>query len=247
MKQFHVVLLFAALLLVPCIVTSLQAQTTTTPAPTTTPTANISSRTTMIAGVPVGEVLVGDNVVFRIREAAGGYTAGERANVVAGRMTSLVSQGFGWQNLSVGTINNQTALLMGDNLLITADPGQARTNGVTPVQLATTWMENTQTALRGNTVVAVAGSTEQFPDWTDATTKIVPIVAVGTPGVQIGLAQVTGPRERVESVRAVLELDLIFQRAARIRVYVPSTQLASLNRVQGVAVSALLQYQLFEF
>lgn len=163
------------------------------------------------------------------------------------RLSFLVSQVFGWQDLQVGNINNQTALLMGTHLLITADPGLACLNGVTPRQLASNWLANGQNALRDGTVTAVAGTTEQFPSWTNAATTIVPILSAGNPGVQLGVAKVTGPRDRVDTVKAVLELDLIFQKSARVMVYAPSTQLSALFRVQGVAVSAVLQYSVFKF
>jgi hypothetical protein len=63
----------------------------------------------------------------------------------------------------------------------------------------------------------------------------------------VGAAQVTGPSDRVDNVRAVLQLDLVFQKTATIHVFIPSSNIASLKRVQGVAVSALLQYRLFKF
>jgi len=252
MKPFRVVLLLAGFVLIPLVVKNLQAQPSATTSPAATPVAattqvTVNSRTMTLNGQSVGEVLVGNNVVLRIREAAGGYTAGQRAGVVATRLTSYLSQGMSWQSLSVGTFNNQTALLMGNNLLVTADPREAALNGDTPLQLADAWLGNTTDALRGVTASAVAGSTESWPDWTNATTKIVPIISAGTPGLQLGAAQVTGPKERVDTVKAVLELDLVFQKTARIMVFIPSTQIASLKRVQGVAVSALLQYRLFKF
>lgn len=94
---------------------------------------------------------------------------------------------------------------------------------------------------------ATTSARNQWPDWTNTTTKIVPIVAVGTPGIRLGAAQVTGPRDRVGQVDAVLQLDVVFQRVARVRVFIPSTSYTRIDRVQGVAVSALLQYGLFSF
>ena len=93
----------------------------------------------------------------------------------------------------------------------------------------------------------VAGSTESWPDWSNASTRIVPIVGLGTPGVTIGFAQVSGPSEQVNQVRAVLQLNLEFQRVARIYAFVPSSSLTVLSRVQGTAVTALLQYPIFRF
>ncbi|OPZ80708.1 MAG: hypothetical protein BWY76_03279 [bacterium ADurb.Bin429] len=65
--------------------------------------------------------------------------------------------------------------------------------------------------------------------------------------MRLGAAQVIGPQERINQVEAVFQVDLEFQRAARVRVFIPSSSLTGLNRVQGTAVSALLQYELFRF
>ncbi|MHB9106808.1 MAG: hypothetical protein ACYDCO_07110 [Armatimonadota bacterium] len=88
---------------------------------------------------------------------------------------------------------------------------------------------------------------EEWPEWTDTKEKIVPIVSVGTPGVRIGAAQVTGPAERVEQVKSVVQLDARFKKTAQVYLYIPSSELAGLNRVQGVAVTALLDYKLMGF
>lgn len=94
---------------------------------------------------------------------------------------------------------------------------------------------------------AIPPVAESWPAWDVPKTKIVPIVSLGTPGVQIGFAQVTGPEKRVNDVKSVVQLDASFQRTARMMIFVPSSQFPGLNRVQGVAVTALLQYGLFQF
>lgn len=221
----------------------LQAQTTGT-----TAGAAVSYRTVQIGGAPVGEVLVRDAVVLRLREPAGGFTVEQRTASVSARLTSLLDQGYTWQDVEVGTRNNQAVLLMGNNLLITVDRNHARYNNTTPMALANDWRNNMVAALRGTTGGPVVGGTEEtWPDWTNAQTKIVPIISVGTPGVRLGLAQVSGPESRVDQVRSVVQIDAVFQRAARARIFVPSQTLTGLNRVQGVAVTALLQYELFKF
>ncbi|MHB9025543.1 MAG: M48 family metalloprotease [Armatimonadota bacterium] len=93
----------------------------------------------------------------------------------------------------------------------------------------------------------VAGAQSDWPSWDDTERKIVPIVSLGTPGLRLGLAQVTGPRDRVDDVKAVLQIDAEFQKAARIKVFVPSNSLTSLHRVQGTAVTMLIQYTAFKF
>jgi hypothetical protein len=88
---------------------------------------------------------------------------------------------------------------------------------------------------------------EEWPEWTDPKEKIVPIISIGTPGVRLGAAQVTGPAERVEKVKSVVQLDARFKKAVQLYIYLPSSELAGLNRVQGVAVTALLEYKLMSF
>ncbi|HEY3377169.1 MAG TPA: hypothetical protein VGL77_06695, partial [Armatimonadota bacterium] len=148
MKSIRVVLLIAALVVIPLTVSTLRAQQGTTPSPTPTPTINVFSRTMVDQGQQVGEVMVGNNVVFRLRESAGGYNPGERAAIVASRLSTLLSQGHTWQDLRVGRQQNQAALFMGDSLLVTADAAHAQYNHETPMQLAYDWQARTQSALR---------------------------------------------------------------------------------------------------
>jgi len=200
----------------------------------------VSSRVISLDGTTAGEVLVGTTPVIRINRGAGGYTAPQRAAVIAERLSNLLAQGYSWQNVSVGSMNNARVLMLGNRVVATADPSLAAASNTTPDALAESWRASLITALGGR----VAGTQETaWPDWTNATTKIVPIVAVGT-GISLGFAQVTGPQARVDDVRSVVQLQVTFQRAARIFIFVPSSTLAGLNRVQGVAVTALLQYQL---
>ncbi|HOF88015.1 MAG TPA: hypothetical protein PLZ36_07915 [Armatimonadota bacterium] len=219
----------------------LQAQQ---PAPTT---PQVSARATTLNGQPVGEVLVGDTVVVRIRGSVGGFTEGERAQIVASRLQNALAQGHTWEELRTERAGNQYIVYLGTAMLVTADPRAARLQGMTAPQLASQWQGNLQTALRAVGGPVVAGAQESWPAWTNVGNKIVPIVSAGSPGVRLGAAQVIGPQERINQVEAVFQVDLEFQRAARARVFIPSSSLTGLNRVQGTAVSALLQYELFRF
>jgi hypothetical protein len=260
-------MLLAALLVLasarPLLLRAQQSPPGTTPpsidTTSTTTSAVVTTQTVTMNGQQVGEVMINGNVVMRLAGTTGGYSAGDRAMLVAGRLQSLLAQGYTWNEVRVDTVNHQSVLMLGDQLLVTVNPADAQINRTTTRTLAQSWQSSLQVALRpgattGTTVgtgttggTTVAGSQEQWPDWSNAKTKIVPIVSLGTPGVQIGAAQIKGPGERVDTVRAVLQLDLTFKKAARIRAFVPSTSLTSLHRVQGVAVSALLQYSLFKF
>ncbi|MDY3973765.1 hypothetical protein [uncultured Veillonella sp.] len=80
---------------------------------------------------------------------------------------------------------------------------------------------------------------------TTYTTKVVPIVSVGTSGY-IGAAQVTGPASEVERVEAVAQLEASFNNVARIKGLVPidSKNPTSATRIQGVGVSAIIDIKI---
>ena len=86
--------------------------------------------------------------------------------------------------------------------------------------------------------------------WREAT-KVVPILSIGR-GTFVGAVQVTGPRSAVETVKAVAQLEgeqRFLGSKVRARILVPVTSedvrdKNSINRVKGVAVSALVDVQL---
>ena len=77
------------------------------------------------------------------------------------------------------------------------------------------------------------------------TTKVVPIVSVGTNGY-IGAAQVTGPASEVERVEAVAQLEASFNNVARVKGLVPidSKNPVNASRIQGVGVSAIIDLKI---
>ncbi|MBE6080064.1 MAG: hypothetical protein E7204_04350 [Veillonella sp.] len=80
---------------------------------------------------------------------------------------------------------------------------------------------------------------------TTYTTKVVPIVSVGTNGY-IGAAQVTGSASEVERVEAVAQLEASFNNVARIKGLVPidSKNPVNASRIQGVGVSAIIDLKI---
>lgn len=83
-------------------------------------------------------------------------------------------------------------------------------------------------------------------------TRVVPILTVGK-GAYAGAVQVTGPKNLVDQVKAVAQLEAstkaIFNNEIRIKALIPiSTRgvssLESLSRVKGVGVSALIDVRL---
>ncbi len=77
-------------------------------------------------------------------------------------------------------------------------------------------------------------------------TKVVPIIKIGSGGVAVGAAQVMGPEERVQLVKAVAQLDWTPGDTFRGRILLPiSTDKAltsSVRAVGGVGVSAVIAF-----
>lgn len=79
---------------------------------------------------------------------------------------------------------------------------------------------------------------------TEYATKVVPIVSVGT-GKYIGAVQVIGPTAQVEKTKAVAQLEGEFNHIARANTLIPiaSTDIKNLSRVDGVGVSATIDFK----
>ncbi len=75
-------------------------------------------------------------------------------------------------------------------------------------------------------------------------TKVVPIIRVGNGGVAAGAAQVMGPAEQVDKVKAVAQLDWTPGNVVRGRILLPvSTDkelTKSIRGVSGVGISAVI-------
>lgn len=90
-----------------------------------------------------GDVIIGQEVVLRIRFPAGGYSVEKRAEIVTQRINELLgSEPFEPSDVKVAIRNKEYAVLIGDNIIITADKETARFNKTTPEKLANIWAEN---------------------------------------------------------------------------------------------------------
>lgn len=80
---------------------------------------------------------------------------------------------------------------------------------------------------------------------TEYATKVVPILSLGKGGY-IGAVQVVGPKAQVDKVKAVGQLEFSFSDFARIKGLIPIDKLdvSNVNRVQGVGVSAVIDFKL---
>lgn len=91
-----------------------------------------------------------------------------------------------------------------------------------------------------NTLMAQRGV-----EW-EGTTKVVPILSIGSGGY-IGAAQVAGPPSLVETVEAVAQGETRIGNNLRARLLIPVSSvnvLRGVNRVEGVGLSALIDFRL---
>jgi hypothetical protein len=199
----------------------------------------ITARGATIDGQQVGELVVDGQVAIRIREAAGGYSPEARAQIAARRLDAAIGQGATYEDVVTGKRDGEWAVLARDDLIVTADSAHARMNNTTPEHLAQLWRSNLVNALVGRPVAAPPDEPRPAGvDWSESGKKIVPILDVGNRGVRIGAAQVVGPRQQVDQVKAVGQIELEVMNKVRAKVYVPisSYDVTRLDRVQGVSV-----------
>jgi len=88
------------------------------------------------------------------------------------------------------------------------------------------------------------------PDGLRETTRVVPILTVGE-GAYVGAAQISGPRNKVEKVKALARVEGSTRIGNELRAtaLVPIDtakpgDIKSLSRVKGVGVSAIIDYKL---
>ncbi|MHB0998794.1 MAG: hypothetical protein ACYC27_06055 [Armatimonadota bacterium] len=90
-----------------------------------------------------GDVIIGQQLVLRIRYPAGGMTIQQRADAVTVRINNLLgSRPFDPSQVTVGVRNKEYVVLIGNTVIITADADTARFNSTTPEQLANIWAAN---------------------------------------------------------------------------------------------------------
>jgi len=206
--------------------------------------AEAAARTRTWGDREEGEVMVNGAVVMRIRSAAGGFSATQRAEAVAARLNRAFRADTGWGDFRVGKVNNEMAVLTTQGrLIVTADRFHAQVNGTTPTLLARAWHSNLVQALGGETAPEAPVSPEV--NWERQDEKVVPIFSIGTPGVSIGAARVVGPKVEVAKVKAVAQIEAEFKDVVRAHIYVPVSAISMRpQRVQGVSVSALIDYRM---
>ena len=207
--------------------------------------AEATSRIATADGEKVGEVLIDGKLVIRLRSTGEGQSPGERAATAAQRLNDAFERKVTWKDFDLEELDGGVIVKARDLLIITATPEEADRNNTSPYLLAKSWRDNIVRALGGQ---VEERSERYYEDWSFQAKKIVPILNVGNQGLRVGAAQVSGPRQQVDKVKAVGLLELNFRGAVRINVYVPmaSLNVTQLDRVQGCSVSALVDVRLLE-
>jgi len=198
-----------------------------------------------------GEVSINGNVVLRLRVGAGGFTAEERALIIRQRLSNVVLAGIEPSGVRAGIVRGQPAVVAGDAIIITADAEHARLNSTTQAQLAAAWARNVAGALGGEPGAPTpdVDFEEARPDWRPSEPykdKDVPVISIGR-GIRVGMARVTGPTSKVNTVKAVAQLESRLQKFGDVEIYVPistETPGKSLDRVNECAVVGLADLKL---
>lgn len=206
---------------------------------------DIVARAAVIEGLQVGEVMVDDTVVLRLRIGAGGYDATERAILVAERLQGLVLAGLEPEDISAGVWQGEPAVLGAGELIVTADSAHAKANNVGQVKLAEDWARNIARSLGGKPGPTQITSEQAAAAWEPAEVyddKDVPIFSIGR-GARVGMARVSGPRSQVRTVKGVAQLEANISKFGNAEVYVPITTETpgkTLDRVSECAVVGLV-------
>ncbi|MEQ8190367.1 MAG: hypothetical protein ABRQ39_20540 [Candidatus Eremiobacterota bacterium] len=96
-----------------------------------------------------GDVVVGNEVIMRIRDNAGGYSVEERVKAVNERLVEILSYApVNNVSVSVHLMRGNYVISVGKYQLITVDKNMADANNTTMEKLAKTWAEKLLPALK---------------------------------------------------------------------------------------------------
>ena len=110
-------------------------------------TPSATSRPAIIDGAAGGEVLVNSQVVWRIRAAAGGFSASRRAEIVAARLQRFLAQHLTPEAVAVVPVGTGAALMWRHQLVVTVGSDDARLVHTAPLALAGEWLRALRRAL----------------------------------------------------------------------------------------------------
>ncbi len=95
-----------------------------------------------------GEVIIGDQVVLRIRADAGGYSVQKRVDTIYDRLNPLLGYDeFVPEKMVVARFGSDATVSYDGRLIVTVDPETAKLNGFSTLRLAEIWAANLREAI----------------------------------------------------------------------------------------------------
>ena len=99
-----------------------------------------------------GQVWLGNSLVLRVRNDAGGYTAAQRVNALQLRANGLLQDGKNLPKITVRKTGKDSSIYTDNALFMTVTSADGRANGATSAKLAGVWAARLRAALPGVTM-----------------------------------------------------------------------------------------------
>jgi len=109
--------------------------------------AAVTTRCVFADGRQVGEVLIGGQVIFRIRAPLGTYTVEERTEAVAARLRTALADGVEPYYFGLDYCDRAVTLTAGGKHLVVVDRVTAAAAGGDPLSIGVIWLKNLRRAL----------------------------------------------------------------------------------------------------
>jgi len=142
--------------------------------------------------------------------------------------------------------SSQTALLLSGALLFGAGAASAQFDLGSILKVGGTELIVRQFGGQINSVLNRVTGQNKLDD-PNTVTKVVSVLSAGSRGA-VGIVQVSGPREQVNKVRAVAQLQTQVRALgtlqARVLIPIDANSLTNIRRVPGVGVSAIVDIKL---
>ncbi len=142
--------------------------------------------------------------------------------------------------------SSKTALILSGALLFSAGAASAQFDLGSILKIGGTELIVRQFGGQINSVLNRVTGQNKVDD-PNITTKVVSVLSAGSRGA-VGIVQVSGPREQVDRVKAVAQLQTQVRALgtlqARILIPIDANSLTNIRRVPGVGVSAIVDVKL---
>ena len=137
----------------------------------------------------IGEVLVREVVVMRLRATVGDQRPGARAEAAAERLNQALAAGAKGDDFAAGKLGAAAVIYTQDYIITRVEPGDAQPQGLTPEALASIWQQNLALALAESAAAAAATVTETPAEEAEGTS---PTETESAPAAGVESASATG-------------------------------------------------------